>query len=206
LTPLFRACRTRRGAIVIAAMHLSTRLSATCSSQPLEFGLAVIVIARLTLGVLQGIALGVALSLLMLIHRPAIRKVRCSASYRARGVSRYQRREASFPRLLIIHRRHYVLCQCDHLGELFKAALAQANRRRPILLDASSVALIATSSFKHALFSNQDYPPGICAYACARDVRKRMRLGGIETVVGSTNFYERVTDGVRAWQQSVSKS
>jgi hypothetical protein len=28
-----------------------------------------------------------------------------------------------------------------------------------------------------------------------------MRLGGVEAVVGSTNFYERVTDGVRAWQQ-----
>jgi len=32
-------------------------------------------------------------------------------------------------------------------------------------------------------------------------VRERMRLGGIEAVVGSTNFYERVTDGVRAWQR-----
>jgi len=28
-----------------------------------------------------------------------------------------------------------------------------------------------------------------------------MRLGGVEAVVGSTNFHERVTDGVRAWQQ-----
>ena len=32
------------------------------------------------------------------------------------------------------------------------------------------------------------------------EVRERMRLGGVEAVVGSTNFYERVTDGVRAWQ------
>ena len=28
-----------------------------------------------------------------------------------------------------------------------------------------------------------------------------MRLGGVEAAVGSTNFYERVTDGVRAWQR-----
>jgi hypothetical protein len=27
-----------------------------------------------------------------------------------------------------------------------------------------------------------------------------MRLGGIEAVVGPADFYERVTDGVRAWQ------
>ena len=40
------------------------------------------------------------------------------------------------------------------------------------------------------------------AFARVRDeVRERMRLGGIEAVVGSSNFYERVTDGVRAWQQ-----
>jgi anti-anti-sigma regulatory factor len=40
------------------------------------------------------------------------------------------------------------------------------------------------------------------AFARVRDeVREQMRLGGIEAVVDSTNFHERVTDGVRAWQQ-----
>jgi anti-anti-sigma regulatory factor len=39
------------------------------------------------------------------------------------------------------------------------------------------------------------------AFARVRDeVRERMRLWGIEALVGSANFYERVTDGVRAWQ------
>jgi hypothetical protein len=38
--------------------------------------------------------------------------------------------------------------------------------------------------------------------ATAREVREQMRLGGIEVVVGSTNFHERVTDGVRAWEQT----
>jgi hypothetical protein len=33
-----------------------------------------------------------------------------------------------------------------------------------------------------------------------------MRLGGVEAVAGLTNFYERVTDGVRVWQQFLSKS
>ena len=41
------------------------------------------------------------------------------------------------------------------------------------------------------------------ALARVRDqTRGKMRVAGIETVAGSTNFYERVTDGVRAWQQS----
>jgi len=39
-------------------------------------------------------------------------------------------------------------------------------------------------------------------FACVRDhVRERMRLGGVEAIIGSTNFHERATDGVRAWQQ-----
>jgi len=33
------------------------------------------------------------------------------------------------------------------------------------------------------------------------EVRQRMRRGGIEAIVGPANFYERVTDGVRAWQK-----
>ena len=42
------------------------------------------------------------------------------------------------------------------------------------------------------------------AFARVRDqVRERMRLAGIEAAVGSANFYERVTDGVRAWQQGL---
>ena len=42
------------------------------------------------------------------------------------------------------------------------------------------------------------------AFARVRDeVRERMRLGGIEAAVGPANFYERVTDGVRAWQESL---
>jgi hypothetical protein len=46
----------------------------------------------------------------------------------------------------------------------------------------------------------------IFAFARVRDeVREQMRLGGIEAAVGSTNFHERVTDGVRAWQQQAAR-
>ena len=39
------------------------------------------------------------------------------------------------------------------------------------------------------------------AFARVRDEgRERMQLGGTEAVVGPANFYERVTDRVRAWQ------
>jgi len=33
-------------------------------------------------------------------------------------------------------------------------------------------------------------------------VRDDMRLAGIEPIVGANSFYERITDGVTAWQRS----
>jgi anti-anti-sigma regulatory factor len=40
------------------------------------------------------------------------------------------------------------------------------------------------------------------AFVRVRDaVRDDMRRAGIEAIVGQGNFYERTTDGVRAWQQ-----
>jgi len=33
-----------------------------------------------------------------------------------------------------------------------------------------------------------------------------MRLAGIEAIVGASNFYERITDGVRAWHQDGGQS
>jgi len=73
-----------------------------------------------------------------------------------------------------------------------------------VLLDAGSVNFIDTSACDALLNSIKELQGhGITfAFARVRDpVRERMRLGGIEAVVGSTNFHERVTDGVRAWQQ-----
>jgi SulP family sulfate permease len=73
-----------------------------------------------------------------------------------------------------------------------------------VLLDADSVNFIDTSAADALLISIQNLQnQGITfAFARVRDsVRERMRLAGIEAVVGPDNFVERVTDGVRAWQQ-----
>jgi sulfate permease, SulP family len=73
-----------------------------------------------------------------------------------------------------------------------------------VLLDADSVNSIDTSA-RDALLSSikKLQSQGITfAFARVRDqVRERMRNSGREATVGSTNFYERVTDGVRAWQK-----
>jgi anti-anti-sigma factor len=91
-----------------------------------------------------------------------------------------------------------------HLEEGLKTALA-VNRppARHVLLDADSVNFIDTSAcdaLLNAIKGLQGQEITI-AFARVRDeVRELMRLRGIEAVVGSTNFHERVTDGVHAWE------
>ena len=219
LTPLFRGMpHPALGAIVIAAMlHLSKPgylRDLFVRSRP-EFALAAIVFAgELTLGVLQGIALGVALSLLMLIYRTS--HPRGAVLGQLPGEEAYRDIERhpeaiTFPGLLIIRTGgDMFFASVDHLGELFKAALAASQPpAKHVLLDAGSVNFIDTSGCDKLMSTIKELQAQGITFAFARvrdDVRERMRLGGVEAVVGPTNFYERVTDGVRAWQQSLSKS
>jgi anti-anti-sigma regulatory factor len=73
-----------------------------------------------------------------------------------------------------------------------------------VLVDAEAVNLIDVSACDALLNLLQELRSQGISFAVARvrdRVRERLRLGGVEALVGSTNFYERVTDGVRAWQQ-----
>jgi MFS superfamily sulfate permease-like transporter len=214
LTPLFRGMpHPTLAAIVIAAMlHLTKPgyLRDLLVRSRWEFTIAVIVVAgELTLGVLQGIALGVVLSLLWLIYRTShphgavLGQVPGTEAYR--NVERHPE-ALTFPGLLIWRPGgDLFFASIGHLGDELKAALAAS--RPPaghVLLHAESVNLIDSTACDALLNSIQELRrQGITfAFARVRDhVRERMRLGGIENVVGSANFHERVTDGVRAWQQ-----
>src|SRR5262249_15137650 len=175
-----------------------------------EFIIAVIVIAaELTLGVLQGIALGVVLSLLLLIYRTShpqgavLGQLPGTEAYR--DVERHPE-AITFPGLLIWRAgTDLFFASVGHLGEGLKAALAASRPpTRHVLLDAESVNLIDVTACDGLLNLIQDLQSQGITFAFARvrdEVRERMRLGGVEAVVGATNFHERVTDGVRAWQQ-----
>jgi MFS superfamily sulfate permease-like transporter len=214
LTPLFRGMpHPTLAAIVIAAMlHLSKPgyLRDLLARSRWEFTIAVIVVAgELTLGVLQGIALGVVLSLLLLIYRTShahgavLGELPGTEAYR--DIER--RPEAlTFPGLLIWRPGgELFFASIGHVGDGLKAALAASRPpTKHVLLDAESVNLIDVSACDALLNIIQELrSQGITfAFARVRDqVREQMRLGGVEAVVGSTNFHERVTDGVRAWQQ-----
>jgi len=217
LTQLFQGMpHPALAAIVIAAMlHLSKPgyLHDLLARSRWEFAVAMIVVAgELTLGVLQGIALGVALSLLMLTYRTShpqgavLGQLPGMEAYRD---IRLHPEALTFPGLLIWRPGGDLFyASIGHFSEALKAALAVSHPpAKEVLLDADSVNFIDTSACDELLNCIKELQSQGIAFAFARvrdQVRERMRLGGIEAVVGSANFYERVTDGVRAWEQHES--
>jgi MFS superfamily sulfate permease-like transporter len=205
-------------AIVIAAMlHLSKPgyLRDVLTQARWEFGIAIIVIAgELTLGVLQGIALGVVLALLLLIYRTShphgavLGQVPGTEAYR--DVERHPE-AVTFPGLLIWRPGGDLwFASIGHLGEQLKAALAASRPpAKHVLVDAEAVNLIDTSACDALVTLIKELRSHGITFAVARvrdDVRERLRLGGVEALVGSTNFHERVTDGVRAVSSRPSRS
>ena len=217
LTPLFRGMpHPALAAIVIAAMlHLSKPgyLWDLLARDRREFAVAAIVVAgELTLGVPQGIGLGVVLALVMLIYRTThphgavLGQLPGTEAYRD---IRHHPEALTFPGLLIWRPGgDLFFASIGHLGDGLRAALAESRPpAKHVLLDADSVNFIDTTACDALLNTiRETQSRGITvAFARVRDpVRERMRLGGIEAVVGSTSFYERVTDGVRAWQRHES--
>jgi high affinity sulfate transporter 1 len=214
LTPLFRGMpHPALAAIVIAAMlHLSrpAYLRGLLARSRWEFAIAGLVIAgELTLGVLQGIALGVLLSLMMLIYRAThphgavLGQLPGTEAYR--NVERHPEAR-TFPGLLVWRPGgDLFFASIGHVGDGLKAALRASHPpAKQVLFDASPVNFIDTTAIDSMLGAVRELQEqGVSlAFARVRDgVRERMRRGGIEAVVGPNSFYERLTDGVRAWQR-----
>jgi SulP family sulfate permease len=218
LTPLVRNMpEPTLAAIVIAAMlHLTKPhyLRELFVRSRWSFMNAVIVIgAELTLGVMHGIALGVVLSLLVLIyvtsHPQGAVLGQLPGTEAYRDVRRHPE-AGTFPGLLIWRVG----------GDLFFASVGQmaglrsslAEIRPPIkhvLLDMSSVNFIDVSACDELItFIKQLQSRDVTiAFARVRDnVRQDMQLAKIESVVGLAHFYERVTDGLYAWQRQEPRS
>jgi sulfate permease, SulP family len=213
LTPLFRNMpRPALAAIVIAAMlHLTKpKYFRDLFARSREsFVSALIVIAgELTLGVLQGIALGVMLSLLILIYRTshphgaALGQLPDTEAYR--NVERHPE-SIAFPGLLIWRiGGDLFFASVGHVREALIASLAVRQDVKRVLLDFGAVNFMDISAGDELLsLVKKLQSQGVTiAFARVRDVvRDDMRLAGIEAILGASNFHERITDGVRAWQQ-----
>jgi sulfate permease, SulP family len=214
LTPLFRNMpQPALAAIVIAAMlHLTKPkyLRDLFVRSPLSFAnAAIVIVGELTLGVLQGIALGVVLSLLILIYLTShpqgavLGRLPNSEAYRD---IKLHPDAITFPGLLIWRvGGSLFFASVGHVSEPLKALLAARRDVKRVLLDFSPVNFIDVSAGDALLGLIKELQGrGISvAFARVRDaVRVDIRLAGIEAVVGPSNFHERITDGVRAWQQS----
>ena len=218
LTPLFRNMpQPALAAIVIAAMlHLTkpSYLLQLLARSRWSFALTVIVIAgELTLGVLQGIALGVVLSLVALIyvtsHPKGAQLGQLPGTEAYRNVERHPE-AATFPGLLIWRiGGDLFFASIGHMSSDLKASLAARPDVKRVLLDCDPVNFIDVSAGDELLgLVKALQQTGIAvAFVRVRDsVRDDMRRAEVEAAVGRANFFERTTDGVRAWQQQTSSA
>jgi len=218
LTPLFRNMpQPALAAIVIAAMlHLTkpSYLRELFVRNRLAFANMVIVIAaELTLGVLQGIALGVVLALLTLIyltsHPEGAELGQLPGTEAYRNIRRHPE-AVTFPGLLIWRTGgDLYFASIGHMSAALKASLATRPDVKSVLFDFAAVNFIDVSAADEllGLIKEQQKAGIVVAFSRVRDVvRDNMKRAGIETVVGPGNFHERTTDGVHAWQRQAGAS
>jgi MFS superfamily sulfate permease-like transporter len=219
LTPLFRGLpHPTLAAIVIAAMlHLSklSYLRRLAGQAPWEFALAMVVIAgELVLGVLPGIALGVAISLLLLIYRTShlngavLGKLPNKEAYRD---VRLHPDAQTFPGLLIFNPGgDLFFASVGRLDRELRAAVSQASPPvRAVLLDGSSITFVDTSASDSLLRLISDLADkGISvAFARVRDpVRATLQKAGVVDAVGAGAFHDRLTGGVEAFLSREGKA
>jgi high affinity sulfate transporter 1 len=212
LTPLFRTMpQPALAAIVIAAMlHLTkpSYLRELFDRSRWSFANMLIVIAgELTLGVLQGIALGVVLSLLTLIylasHPKGAELGQLPGTEAYRSAQRHPE-AVKFPGLLIWRvGGDFFFASIGHMSDALKASLSARRDVKRVLLDCAAVNFIDVSAGDEllGLIKELQHAGISVAFVRVRDsVRDDMKRCGIESIVGPGSFYERTTDGVRAWQ------
>jgi high affinity sulfate transporter 1 len=218
LTPLFRNMpQPTLAAIVIAAMlHLTKPryLRDLFLRSRSAFVIAmIVVVAELTLGVMHGIALGVMLSLLILIyvtshpHGAVLGQLPGSEAYRS--VRRHPEAH-TFPGLLIWRvGGDLFFASIGHMEAALKKSIAAALPAvEHVLLDFSAVNDIDVSACDELIMfiKNLKNQQVSVAFARVRDtVRRDLQVGKIEAVVDAANFHERITDGVTAWQRRRSE-
>lgn len=84
------------------------------------------------------------------------------------------------------------------------ASAANPSPVKHVLLDAGSVNIIDVTACDAPLNTIKALQSEGLTFGFARvrdQVREQMRLADVEVAVGPSNFHERVTDGVRAWQR-----
>jgi high affinity sulfate transporter 1 len=163
----------------------------------------------LILGVLQGIALGVVLALILLIHHASYPDTselgQLPGEDHFRDVSSHPDAKR-YPGLLIFRFENSLFfANADYFVDQVNLRIEEATEPiREVLVDCHTINLIdATGANALIGLSEELRAKGIClSLARARDaVRERMRRTGVEEAFGEDRIYDTVTDGVKAFEE-----
>ena len=161
----------------------------------------------MVIGVLPGIGLGVALSLLLLIYRatsPSSAVLGREPGGRVfHDVSRRPNLETTPGLLIFRFDSSLFFASANHFGEDLQARLAAAVEPvRQVLIDAETINLLDTTAAEMLLELKTSLgPKGITlAFARVRDpIKDKMALAGVVDAVGDDHFYDTLLEGVEAF-------
>lgn len=219
LMPLFRNLpHATLAAIVIEAMLGLANFSYLKNLRrvsPVEYTIAMVAFfGVLFLGVLQGIGLGVILSLIVLIQRAShpgtavLGKLPGEQMYR--DIIRHPE-ATTIPGLLIFRfDSDLIFPNANYFNSQLKRAIRESKEPvRQVLIDGESINLIDTTAMEMVGQLRQELERQgiILSLARVRDaVRELMRRTGVEREIGASYFYERISDGVEAFVQLDKKT
>jgi high affinity sulfate transporter 1 len=214
LMPLFRnLSHATLAAIVIEAMLGLANFSYFKNLRRIdtaEFIIAMTVFfGVLFLGVLQGIGLGVILSVAILIHGAShpgtavLGKLPDEQMYRDILL---HPEAATVPGLLIFRfDSRLIFPNANHFRNQLKQAIWESQSPvKQVLIDAESINLIDTTAMAMLEELREELRKKQIIFSLARvrdSVREEMRRAGLESKIGNSYFYERITDGVEAFRE-----
>ena len=177
-----------------------------------EFGLAMAAFAgELVFGVLQGIGIGVVLSIVALIYRAsypgwAVLGHMPGGKEAFRDIKRHPE-ATTIPGLLLFRfDSGLFFANASHFADLLKRAIDEADAPvKKIIVDAEPANSIdATGCDMLIKLQSELAGKGIVlAFARLRDpLRDMMRRAGVEAALGPENFYDRINKGVKAFTKA----
>ena len=214
LMPLFENLpHATLGAIVIHAMLGLVDfgyLKRLRGISPQEFALAMTAFAgELIFGVLQGIGIGVVLSIIALIYRASYPSTAVLGQIPGQEAYRDVKRHPEAKTLpgLLLFRFDSILffANANHFADTLKGAVSTAEVPvKAVLVDAETVSAIDTTACDALIkLQSELAAQGIAlAFARVRDpVRDVMQRAGVVAAIGAERYYDRITDGVRAFSK-----
>jgi len=200
------------GAIVVRAMIQMLDLAyfrKMFSISKMELGLALAAyLGVLVLGVLPGVAVGVLLSLIILIFHSSHPSNAILGKMPGEDVYRNIRRRPeakTIPGLLIFRLDgNLFFANANECSEQIKSAIAQATTPvRQVLMDGETINLVDTTAGDMLIKLQAELAKSNIRFTMARvrdSVREMLKRQGVEAALGKDSFYDSITRGVQIFE------